>query len=78
MKAKKAALPPARSMIVKQPDQERTLTISEVAELDRCSEKTVRRAIAAGLLEATRIGPGQRLLRITPGAHARYRKLQRA
>jgi hypothetical protein len=24
------------------------LTVAEVAELDRCSEKTVRRAIAAG------------------------------
>ena len=34
------------------------LTITEVAELDRCSEKTVRRAIAAGLLAAVRVGSG--------------------
>lgn len=59
------------------PNEERTLTVAEVAELDRCSEKTVRRAIAAGLLEATRIGPGNRLLRITPAAFAKYRNSQR-
>lgn len=59
------------------PNEERTLTVSEVAELDRCSEKTVRRAIAAGLLEATRIGPGKRLLRITPAAFLEYRNSQR-
>lgn len=55
-----------------------TLTVRDVAELDRCSEKTVRRAIAGGMLEASRIGPGQRLLRITREAHARYRRAQRA
>lgn len=49
------------------------MTVREVAERDRCSEKTVRRAIAAGLLEAVRVGPCGRLLRITPGAHAAYR-----
>lgn len=49
------------------------LTVREVAELDSCSEKTVRRAIAAGLLEAVRVGPGGRLLRIDPAAHAAYR-----
>ena len=77
MNAKKATVAPAKSTISKIPNQERALTISEVADLDRCSEKTVRRAIAAGLLEATRVGPGGRLLRIAPEAHARYRKLQR-
>ena len=49
------------------------LTVREVAELDRCSEKTVRRAIDAGLLAVVRIGPGERLLRIDPAAHAAYR-----
>ena len=49
------------------------LTVKDVAALDRCSEKTVRRAIAAGLLEAIRVGPGGRLLRIHPAAHAAYR-----
>jgi excisionase family DNA binding protein len=49
------------------------LTVREVAELDNCSEKTERRAIAAGLLEALRVGPGGRLLRIDPAGHAAYR-----
>lgn len=49
------------------------LTVKQVAALDACSEKTVRRAIAAGLLEVVRIGPGGRLLRIDPAAHAAYR-----
>ncbi|MCW1920861.1 helix-turn-helix domain-containing protein [Rhodobacter sp. KR11] len=53
------------------------LTIREVAALDRCSEKTVRRAITAGLLSALRVGPGERLLRVTKEAHAAYRKAQR-
>lgn len=59
----------------KTPDRPRQLlTVKEVAALDHCSEKTVRRAIAAGLLEAMRIGPGGRLLRIDPVAHATYRR----
>lgn len=49
------------------------LTIREVAELDGCSEKTIRRAITAGLLEAVRLGPSGRLVRIDPAAHAAYR-----
>lgn len=49
------------------------LTVKEVAALDQCSEKTVRRAIAAGFLAVVRIGPGGRLLRIDPAAHAAYR-----
>jgi excisionase family DNA binding protein len=53
------------------------LTIRDVANLDRCSEKTVRRAITAGLLQALRVGPGERLLRVTKEAHAAYRKAQR-
>ncbi len=50
------------------------LTVRQVAELDGCSEKTVRRAIQAGLLESVRIGPAGRLLRIDPAAHALYRQ----
>ncbi len=53
------------------------LTVKEVAELDGCSEKTVHRAIKAGLLEVVRIGPGKRLLRIDPAAHAAYRAASR-
>ena len=55
-------------------DTPRTLlTVKQVAELDQCSEKTVRRVIATGLLEVVRVGPGDRLLRIDPAAHAAYR-----
>jgi excisionase family DNA binding protein len=50
------------------------LTVKDVASLDRCSEKTVRRAIAAGLLRAIRVGPGGRLLRIRPANHEAYRR----
>lgn len=49
------------------------LTVRDVARLDGCSEKTVRRAIAEAHLQAIRIGPGGRLLRITRQAHAAYR-----
>ena len=56
------------------PEADNTLlTVREIAALDRCSEKTVRRAIDAGLLKAIRVGPGGRLLRITRAAHAAYR-----
>ncbi|MDO8985961.1 DNA-binding protein [Cypionkella sp.] len=53
------------------------LTVAQVALLDACSEKTVRRAIDVGLLQALRVGPGGRLLRVTQGAHAIYRRAQR-
>ena len=49
------------------------LTVKQVAELDQCSEKTVRRAIDVGLLEVVRVGPEGRLIRIDPHAHAAYR-----
>ena len=52
-------------------------TVKEIAILDHCSEKTVRRAIDAGLLQVLRIGPGGRLLRVTKGAHEAYRRTQR-
>ncbi len=54
------------------------LTIQEVAELDQCSEKTVRRAITAGLLDAVRIGPGGRLIRVSRKAHEAYRRARGA
>ncbi len=55
----------------------RLLTVKEVAELDGCSEKTVRREIKAGNLLATRVGPSGRLLRIHPADHAAYRSARR-
>lgn len=54
-------------------EDEPLLTVRDVAELDGCSEKTVRRAIDSELLQAIRIGPGKRLLRITRTAHRAYR-----
>lgn len=62
----------------KKTDQPRQLmTIKKVAELDDCSVKTVHRAISAGLLEVIRLGPGGRLIRIDPAAHAAYRAASR-
>jgi len=52
----------------------RLLTVKEVAAADNVSEKTVRRAIVAGLLDVIRVGPGGRLIRIHPDAHAAYRR----
>lgn len=52
----------------------RLLTVKDIAELDGTSEKTVRRAIEAGLLEVLRVGPGFRLIRIHPADHAAYRR----
>jgi len=53
------------------------MSVREVASRDNCSEKTVRRAIAAGLLDVVRIGPGGRLIRIEPSAHRAYRRAHR-
>ncbi|WP_167853518.1 helix-turn-helix domain-containing protein [Roseovarius aestuariivivens] len=50
------------------------LTVRDVAIVDQVSEKTVRRAIDAGLLDVERVGPGKRLIRIHPDAHAAYRR----
>ncbi len=50
------------------------LTVKQVAELDNVSEKTVRRAIDAGLLECLRVGPHGRLIRIHPAQHEAYRR----
>lgn len=49
------------------------MTIAQVAKQDGCSEKTVRRAITAGLLEVIRIGPGGRAIRASVEAHLLYR-----
>ena len=54
---------------------ERRLTMQDVAVRDQCSVKSVRRAIKLGLLEATRIGPSGRSIRITEDAYARYHAL---
>ena len=64
-------LPPSRQKKSDQPPP--LLTVSDVARFDNCSEKTVRRAIKAGLLKVVRVGPGRRLLRIDPADHAAYR-----
>lgn len=53
------------------------LTVKEVAAFDACSEKTVRRAIEARLLDVVRIGPGGRMIRIEPSAHLAYRRAYR-
>jgi excisionase family DNA binding protein len=53
---------------------EELLTVADVARLDAVSEKTVRRAIAAGLLDVVRVGPSGRLVRIDPSAHEAYRR----
>lgn len=52
-------------------------TVRQVAAEDQVSEKTVRRAIAAGLLAVIRVGPAKRSIRIHPDAHAAYRALIR-
>lgn len=78
MKAKKMSHRPGKPANRELPNEDRTFTVRDVAELDSCSEKTVRRAIASGMLAATRIGPGQRLWRITREAHAQYRRAHRA
>ncbi|OSQ54467.1 hypothetical protein MCRY_21145 [Marivita cryptomonadis] len=49
-------------------------TVKQVALEDNVSEKTVRRAISAGLLEVLRVGPGGRLIRIHPAQHEAYRR----
>lgn len=60
-------------------DQNRSLlTVKDVALLDNCSEKTIRRAIDAGLLDVMRVGPGGRLIRIDPKAHNAYRMVAKA
>jgi excisionase family DNA binding protein len=61
--------------IPKKTETSALLTVKNVAALDNCSEKTVRRAIDAGLLAVIRVGPGGRLVRIDPAAHRAYRAL---
>lgn len=64
---------PAKSKNANDPGV-RLKTVKEVALEDNVSEKTVRRAISAGLLEVIRVGPGGRLIRIHPEAHTAYRR----
>lgn len=56
-------------------DSRQLLTVRQVAVLDSCSEKTVYRAIKAGLLPVIRIGPGGKLIRITKAGHMAYRQM---
>lgn len=48
------------------------LSVCDTAELLNISEKTVRREITAGSLEAIRVGPKARTLRIPEDALKRY------
>lgn len=64
---------PLESMIGK--DDRQLLTVRQIAALDSCSEKTVRRAIKAGLLPVIRVGPGGKLIRISKAAHMAYRQM---
>ena len=50
------------------------LTVRQVAELNGESVKSVRRAIAGGVLEAVRVGPSGRGIRVTPEALERARR----
>ena len=61
--------------ISKKTEASALMTVKEVAALDNCSEKTVRRTIDTGLLAVVRVGPGGRLVRIDPAAHRAYRAL---
>ena len=64
----------AQSNAIGSIDPRTLLTVREIAALDNCSEKTVRRAIRTGQLQAIRVGPGGRLIRITQAAHKAYRQ----
>ncbi|MEM1300105.1 MAG: helix-turn-helix domain-containing protein [Pseudomonadota bacterium] len=44
---------------------DRLLTVAEVAERLGISPKTVRREIASGALESVRVGPAERLIRVS-------------
>jgi len=55
-------------------DSRQLLTVRQVAVLDSCSEKTVYRAIKAGLLPVVRVGPGGKLIRISKAGHMAYRQ----
>ena len=60
-------------------DQNRSLlTVKNVALTDNCSERTICRAIDAGLLDVMRLGPGGRVIRIDPRAHNAYRIVDKA
>lgn len=54
-------------------EPEPVFTVRQIAALDRVSEKTVRRAIAAGELEIIRVGPAGHSIRIPAAAHRAYR-----
>lgn len=55
--------------------QEVLLTLSDVAEILQCSEKTVKRRVASGDLPVVRDG---RMVRVHPDDLDRYVKLRRS
>ena len=50
------------------------MTIPDIAQLERTSVRTTRRAIKAGLIEVIRIGPKGHLIRVTQEAYQAYRQ----
>lgn len=52
--------------------RDRLLRVDDVAERLQCSTKSVRRSISNGDLEAVRIGPAGRSIRVTEQAFAVY------
>ena len=52
--------------------RDRLLTVDDVAERLQCSTKSVRRSISNSDIEAIRIGPARRSIRITETALAVY------
>lgn len=63
--------------MTKKTDDWELFTVSEIAEQDKVSEKTVRRAIDRGDLKVVRIGPSGRSVRVTAEDRRAYRALRR-
>ena len=53
-------------------------TVREIAEQDKVSEKTVWRDIERGALKVLRLGPSERIVRITAEHREAYRALRQA
>ena len=52
-------------------------TVRQMAEREKVSEKTIRRAIKAGDLKVHRFGPSGRLVRISPEDRRAYEAARR-
>lgn len=59
-------------------EQNVLLTINDVAERLQCSTRTVRRLISAGALQSVRVGPAERLVRVSERELAVYLTRQNA